>query len=185
MLVHLHRINFTLLLALAALCVFQWNTEKSARGRINGLLRSEAGLSRQLSETTESLRLANEDLDAFRAQILSLKRQSDEQAATIRTQNSQIARLETVEASLTRQLEAWKQAVEEYRAAIQARDDQITTLVQQRDQFYEANKVSVERANAAIAALNDLNEKYSDVVTRYNDLVAQIQAQTKPGAETN
>jgi len=178
MLANLHRINFALLLALGVLCAFQWGTEKTARGRISGLLKSQADLTRSLAEQTESLNAARQDLDAFRAQIVSLKTQSDEQAATIRSQNSQIARLENVEASLTRQLTAWKEAVEDYRVALQARDEQIATLVEQRNQFYEANKASVERANAAIAALNDLNEKYHDVVTRYNDLVAQVQAQT-------
>jgi len=180
---YLHRLNFVLLLALGALCAAQWNTEKSARVRIGGLLKAQADLTHQLAEATESLKTSREDLDAFRAQILSLKTQSDEQAATIRTQHAQIARLESSETSLTRQLEHWKQAVEEYSAAVKTRDEQIAALTQQRDQFYEANKASIVRANAAVAALNDLNVKYTEVVTLYNNLVAQTQAQTPPPAD--
>ncbi len=179
---HLHRLNFGLLLALGGLCVFQWNTERIARGRIDGLLKSESGLTRQLGESNESLKAAREDLDTFRTQILALKTQGDEQAATIRTQTAQIARLESSESSLTKQLDHWKQAVTEYTAAVKARDEQITGLVQQRDQFYEANKASIVRANAAVAALNDLNQKYSEVVTHYNELVAQEQARTQAEA---
>jgi chromosome segregation ATPase len=174
---NLHRLNFVLLLALGVLCAFQWSTEKSARSRIGTLLKAHEDLTHRLGEQTESLRASNQDLEAFRTQILGLKSQVDGQAVTIRTQNSQIARLDTVEASLTRQLETWKKAVDEYREAVKARDAQITTLVEQRDRFYEANKVSIQRANAAVASLNDLNEKYSDVVTRYNDLAAKTQAQ--------
>jgi chromosome segregation ATPase len=175
---HLHRLNFVLLLALGALCVFQWSTEKSARARIGGLLKTQEEQARRLAEQTESLQASAQDLEAFRTQILGLKSQVDGQAATIRTQNSQIARLDTVEASLTRQLEIWKKAVDDYHGAVEARDAQIATLVDQRDRFYEANKASIQRANAAVASLNDLNEKYSDVVTRYNDLAAKTQAQT-------
>ncbi len=73
--------------------------------------------------------------------------------------------------------------MEEYGAAVKTRDEQIGTLVQQRDQYYEANKASIVRANNAVAALNDLNRKYSEVVTLYNNLVAQAQAQTPPPAD--
>lgn len=177
MLAHLHRINFVLLIAVGSLCLFQWGAESRARRRISSLVASEADLTRQLADQTASLQSAHEDLDAFRNQIVSLKAEVEEQRTTIRTQNSQIARLETVEASLNRQLAVWKEAVEEYRAAIEARDGQITELVRQRDQLYEANKTSIERANAAVAALNDLNEKYTEVVTLYNDLAAQVTAQ--------
>lgn len=173
----LHRLNFILLLSLGALCVFQWNTEKTARTRIGSLLNERENLTQRVAEQSDSLHAANEDLDAFRKQILALKAQTDEQVTTIRTQKSNLTRLEGSEASLTRQLELWKQALEEYRGAIAARDDQIKTLVEQRDQYYAANKAAIERANHAVAALNDLNEKHNDVVTRYNALAAQAQAQ--------
>ena len=184
MLALLHRINLVLLLALGVLCAFQWRTEKSARSRIGGLVKTQADLAHRLSEATESLKATREDLDAFRTQILALKSQTDEQAATIRQQHARIGKLEGSETSLNRQLAHWKQAVEEYRAAIQKRDEQIAALVQQRDQYYEANKTSIERANTAIATLNDLNRKYSEIVTLYNNLVAQTQAQTPPPADT-
>lgn len=182
--VPLHRLNFVLLLGLGTLCLFQWSTERSARARISDLLKSQSDLTHQLAEATESLKSAREDLDAFRRQIVALKAQSDEQAATIRTQTAQLARLESSEKSLTRQLEQWKAAVAEYGVAVKARDEQIAKLIQQRDQYYEANKASIVRANTAVEALNDLNKKYSEVVTLYNNLVAQTQAQTPPATES-
>lgn len=174
---NLHRFNFILLLSLGTLCVFQWTTEKSARSRIGSLLKARETLTERVSEQGDSLRSANEDLDAFRKQILTLKAQTDEQVTTIRTQKAQVTRLEATEAAHIRQIEQWKQALEEHRVAIEGRDGQIKTLVEQRDQYYEANKAAIERANRTVAALNDLNEKYSDVVTRYNALAAQAQAQ--------
>jgi chromosome segregation ATPase len=181
---NLHRFNFILLLSHGTLCVFQWNTERTARSRIGSLLKERETLTQRVTEQTDSLQAANADLDGFRKQILALKSQTDEQVATIRTQKAQVARLEATEAAHLRQLEQWKQALEEYRVAIEARDGQIKTLVEQRDKYYEANKVAIERANRAVATLNDLNEKYSDVVTRYNALAAQNQAQeqAKDGA---
>lgn len=175
--VSLHRFNLILLLSLGSLCVFQWSTEKTARTRIGSLLKERETLTHQLAEQTDSLKASNEDLDAFRKQILALKAQTDEQVTTIRTQKAQVSRLEATETALNRQLEQWKQAFEEYRLAIEARDGQIKTLVEQRDQYYASSKAAIERANKTVAALNDLNEKYSDVVTRYNTLAAQAQAQ--------
>ncbi|MEJ1972193.1 MAG: hypothetical protein WDM96_06895 [Lacunisphaera sp.] len=179
---YLHRLNLVLLLALGVLCAFQWNTGKIRAQSHRELAQSQSGLTHQLAEATDSLKAAREDLDAFRAQILALKTQGDEQAATLRKQSAQIGKLESSETSLTRQLEHWKQAVEQYGAAVKTRDEQIATLIQQRDQYYAANKAAIERANTAVAALNDLNQKYSEVVTLYNSLVAQTQAKTPPPA---
>lgn len=172
----LNRINFVLLLALAVVTVFQWNAEHDARLSINALQRSAALQDRKIAEQDETIRGNNEDLDHFRSQVLELKNQNDAQAVDIRDQRAKLFQLEETKTNLARQTESLRQSLDAFKAALASRDDNIKTLLDQREQLYSANKSAVEKTNLAVTAFNDLNAKYADLVTRYNDLVAKTQA---------
>ena len=173
---NLNRINFVLLVILAVVTLFQWKVEREARISINSLQRKTALQDQKIAEQDETIKGNNEDLDHFRAQVLELKTQNDAQAVDIRDQRAKLFQLEETKTSLTKQTESLRQSLEAFKAALASRDDNIKTLLDQREQLYAANKNAVEKANLAITSYNDLNGKYADLVTHYNELVAKSQA---------
>jgi chromosome segregation ATPase len=176
MLTYLNRINFVLLLAIGAVCLLQWNVENDARARINALQRSNADHQNKIAELDENLKGANEDLDRFRGQVSELKALNDKQTVDIRGQKADLFRLEEARAQLAKQTESLRKALDSYKAAVESRDENIKTLLEQREQLHAANKNAVEKANQAINAYNDVNGKYADLVGRYNELAARYQA---------
>jgi chromosome segregation ATPase len=173
---HLSLINLIFLLLIGGLCIFQWHVEKEARQRINSLQRTLAGQEQKIAEQDESITGANEDLDRFRVQVTELKTQNDSQIVQIREEKAQVFKLEETKAQLTKQVEGLHQALETYKAAVASRDDNIKTLLEQREQLIGANRGAVEKANLAVTTYNELNTRYSDLVARYNELAVRAQA---------
>jgi chromosome segregation ATPase len=173
---HLNRINFVLLIVITGITLFQWNIERDARQHINSLQRTAAAHEQKIAEQDETIKGANEDLDRFRIQVTELKTQNDAQVVEIRDQKAKLFQLEELKTSQTKQIESLRQALDAFKAAVASRDENIKTLLEQREQLYAVNKNAVEKANLAINSYNDVNGKYADLVTRYNDLVAKTQA---------
>jgi len=177
-------LNFGLLLLLGSVCVFQWYREKDYGARITDLQRTAGTQENKLAQQTEDLRRVNEDLDGFKQNVATLKTQTDEQVAAIRAQKAQIFTLEGEKDRLSKQLVNWQHALEEHKAAVAARDQNIQTLLAQREQILSANKDTAEKANQAILAYNELATKYDDVVKRYNTLATQYKAEHDAAAAT-
>jgi len=173
----LHRFNLGLLVLFGGLCVFQWRGEHETRRQITELRKTAEDQQQKLSEQSEALIRSHEDLDGFRSDIAGLRQQADEQNVQIRQQKAQIFTFEQDKDRSTKQAEVWSKALENYKAAIGARDDNIKTLLEQRDQLYTANRGAVEKANQAIVAYNDLTAKYSDLVKQYDELGTRYKAE--------
>jgi uncharacterized coiled-coil DUF342 family protein len=175
-------LNTVLLVLLGGTCVYQWSQEREYGDRITGLQKQSDQQQNKILIQTEDLRRTGEDLDGFKANVAKLNEQTESQAESIRQQKAQVFLLETEKKSLTKQLEAWKQAVEDHKAALANRDQNIQTLLTQRDQVITAQKETAEKANQTIAAYNELATKYEDVVTRYNTLATQYKAEREAAA---
>jgi len=170
-------LNFVLLLVLGGVCVVQWSREKDYGAQITALARTSDIQQSRIAEQTDELRRTSEDLDGFRTAVANLKSQADEQVGQIREQKAQIFTLEHERERLSKQLTQWQQSLAEHRAAIATRDENIKTLLGQRDQILAANKDAAEKANQAVVAYNELASKYEDVVTRYNTLATQYKTE--------
>ena len=170
-------LNFALLLALGGTCLFQWRQEHDYDARIADLQRQSDQQQNQLAVQTEDLRRTGEDLDSFKQTVTTLTTQSEQQAAELRTQKAQAFALQNDKDKLDRELDVWKQALEAHKAAVAARDDNIRTLLKQRDDLVVAQQEAAAKANTAIVAYNELAAKYDDVVGRYNALATQYKAE--------
>jgi len=173
----LHRANLGLLVLLGGLCVFQWRGEHETRRQITELRKTAQTQEQKLNEQDESLRRSHEDLDGFRNDIAGLRQQTDEQNVQIRQQKAQVFTLEQDKERSTKQAEAWRTALDNYKSAIGTRDDNIKTLLEQREQLYTSNKGAVEKANQAIVAYNDLTAKYGELVKHYDDLASRYKTE--------
>lgn len=177
-------INLSLLVVLGTLCVIQWTHEKDYGRQLVELRQTAASQGDKLAVQEESLQRAGEDLEGFKQQIVVFKEQADANNTVIREQKSKLFLLEEEGAKTTRQLADWQKALEEYKKGISLRDDNIQTLLGQRDQLAAANKDVAAKANQAIVAYNELATKYEDVVTRYNTLATQYKAEREAAATT-
>jgi len=175
-------LNFVLLLALGGTCVFQWRQERQYGERITELQRQSDLQQNKLAAQAEDLRRTGEDLDGFKQTVATLTTQTEQQAADLRMQKAQAFTLQNDKDRLDRELAVWKNALEEHKAAVASRDDNIRTLLKQRDDLVAAQKDAAAKANTAIVAYNDLAAKYDDVVGRYNTLATQYQAEHEAAA---
>lgn len=175
-------INFALLLILGGVCVFQWSRERAYGDRIADLQKQSDQQENKLQIQTEDLRRTNEDLAGFKHTVAALTTQSEEQAAALRQQKAQVFVLDAEKEKLTKQLASWQRALDEHKAALANRDENIQTLLTQRDQVLAAQKDAAEKANRAIVAYKELAVKYDDVVGRYNSLATQYKAERDAAA---
>lgn len=170
-------INLALLLILGGTCVYQWRQEASYSARITSLEKQTASQLTTLHTQTEDLRRTSDDLQSFKENIATLTRQSDEQTAALREEKARAFALAQEKTRLTEQIAAWQRALESHKAALAKRDENIKTLLEQRDQILAAQRDAVAKANESITAYNELTSKYESVVNRYNTLAAQYQAE--------
>jgi chromosome segregation ATPase len=177
MIKYLNSINLVLVTLVGGLCVFQWLQEKEYGRRISDLDHTATVQATKIAEQTESIRQATDDIGGFKTEITAFKTQVDELNASVRQQKAQVFTLNGEKQKLARQSANLQQALDEYKKAIAGRDDNIKTLLDQREQLVTANKDVAGKANQAIIAYNDLNTKYEDVVNRYNTLAVRYKAE--------
>lgn len=170
-------LNFSLLLILGGTCIFQWRQERGYGARIAELQSQTSAQENKLQAQAKDLKRTGEDLDGFKQTVATLSTQAEEQATALREQKAKVFVLEAEKEKLSRQQAVWERAVEEHRAAVAKRDDNIRTLLDQREQLAAAQRDAATKANQAVAAYNELTTKYEDVVGRYNTLVTQYQAE--------
>lgn len=170
-------LNLSLLTALGGLCILQWSHEKEYTRQLTDLRQTSSQQADKLVVQEESLQHAREDIEEFEHEIGAFKTQADEKNTLIRQQKAQLFQLEAEKGKISRQLVDWQKALKEYEGAVAGRDENIKTLLAQREELVAANKDIATKANQAVTAYNDLTTKYEDVVTRYNALVTRYQAE--------
>ena len=170
-------LNFALLGLLGGLCVVQWSQEKGYALQLAELRHTATSQADKLAVQAEAIQRSGEDIEGFKHEIEAFKAQADGNNALIRQQKARLFVLEEAKVKTDRQLADWQRALEEYKNAISIRDENIKTLLGQRDQLVATNKDVAAKANQAIGAYNDLATKYEDVVTRYNTLAARYQTE--------
>jgi chromosome segregation ATPase len=170
-------INLALVALLGGLCVTQWSHEKNYARQFADLRQIAASQADKLAVQTEALQRSGEDIDGFKREIVNLKDQADKNDDVIRQQKAQVFQLEADNGKITHQLADWKKAVDDYRQGVASRDENIKTLLAQRDQLVAANKEVAAKANQAVLAYNDLTAKYEDLVNKYNTLAARYQSE--------
>ncbi len=175
-------LNLFLLFLVGGTCVVQWTRERDYAVRLGSLQSLSDRQQGELRTQADELKRTQEDVAGFKQTVANLNAQSEEQQSTIRHQKARVFELENESTRLNRQLETWRHAVEEHKAAIGQRDENIKTLLSQREQLVTAQNQAAQKANEAITAYNDLTKKYEDVVTRYNTLATQYKAEREAAA---
>jgi chromosome segregation ATPase len=170
----LQYINLFGVLALAGMCVLQWDVNRRLNLRAIDLERSRQEQAQKTSEQDQALHGCQEDLNSFRdrlekseasqveterrlaATIVQREQIAMERDSAITEKNEAIAERDQCKANLDK----WAAAVKERDEAIKKASDEITTLSKDR--------------NDAIKKFNDLATRYNGVVKDLNEARAKL-----------
>jgi chromosome segregation ATPase len=157
-----------LALALCGLCVYQWYDQTQQRTEIEGLTRTLYRKAEAIQGYTNSIATMDRQIAQMDARLTALKEETKTNAAVVARQQRDLNHLETTSAGLTNEIVASKKAVEtlekklkEAYDGIEKQNAALKELAAQRDEFITKYNNSVKDRN--------------DVVSKYNDLVAQVQ----------
>jgi len=158
----------TLALALCGLCVWQWYAQTLQRNEIETLNRTVYDQSVTIRDNTNSIATMGHQVAEMDARITELKTAAKSNEQLVVTQKREMTRLQFISANLTNAISNYKSAADslsakltEAYAGITKQNEVITNLVAQRDEF-------VKKYNGEVKDRND-------VVSKYNDLVNQVQ----------
>ncbi len=160
-----------LALALCCLCAFQWYEQTLQRNEIttmNGILYDK---NIAIQDATNSIATLNHQVEQMDGRLAEIKAAAATNEVLVVTQKAEIFRLQFTGANLTNEIAQYKSAVDtltlklkEAYAGLEQQNTTITNLVGQRDDL--------------VKKFNDTVKDRNIVVTKYNDLVNQLQKKT-------
>jgi chromosome segregation ATPase len=159
-----------LALALCVLCAFQWYEQTGQRDEIMALNGIVYQKNVAMQDATNSIATLNHQIEQLDGRITEIKVAAVTNEQRVVSQKAEIAQLHFAGANLTNEIAQYQAAVDtltvklkEACAGIEKQNAAITNLAAQRDDFVKKYNESMKDRN--------------DVVTRYNDLVNQVQKQ--------
>jgi len=163
----LHYVNLAGVLALAALCVFQWQANRRLNLEVNQLEKTRLDQAARLAEQEQIVRGLNSDLAQFKEQFTQAQAELGDMRKKLDAAQLEIRQV-TVERN---QL---KTSVTNWAAAVSVRDERLTEAGSQLRKLGDD-------LNASIRKFNDLATNYNAVVKELNELRARpAQAQPPP-----
>lgn len=150
--------NLLGVIALAALCVFQWRMNRQLNLQLYELQNERIERTAKMEEQSKKLKGATDDLETFREQLtranVELKQESEKAASNEAKLNALMLERDALQESLAK----WTNAVTERDQRLKESNAQIQKL---------ANDL-----NAAVRKYNQLATNYNDVVKDLNELRA-------------
>ena len=168
----LHFINLFGVLALAALCVFQWHLNRDVNLRANSLEKTRLKLTARISEQDQQIKGQAADLESFREHI---------QRATAQLKSAEsnllVARREVLE--LGAQRDQLKESIGEWTRAVAERDEQLVRASEQLEKIAEERNTAVTKFNELAARHNENVEELNNRTREFNQLVQRYNALAK------
>lgn len=158
----LQLINLLGVLALAALCVFQWQRDRRLQLELTANEKTRQSQARQLAEHARTIAGLTHDLSRFKADYAAARTEATDLQETVRGMERERSRL-------ARDCEQLKQSVTNWSAAVAARDERLN----------EANVRLREveaQLNETVATFNTLATNHNAVVEEFNRLRASKQS---------
>jgi chromosome segregation ATPase len=159
-----------LALGLCVLCGFQWFRE--------------AGLHDEIEDRNQQLRALNEEKNAaellakrFESEIDRLEADRVALQERVRTSSreaseakAELAKLAFESESAFAQLDAFKEALENANASIQAQNEGIQKMNEEFKRLADDRNSAVEKYNELARQFDELGQRYNDTVDKYNTL---------------
>ena len=145
----LERLNLLGVLALAALCIFQWRANREANTETLRLEKARQEQSSKIAEQDKEIAGQRADLDVFRAQLTTTK------AAEMEL-GRKVAEGDRANRQLVAEVEALKSSLTNWVAAVRERDQQIQVAGAELKKVAESRDEAIEKYNALAKTHNQL-----------------------------
>lgn len=158
----LQSVNLVGVLALSALCVFQWSVNRGVHREASALEKTRLDLTATLAEREKAIQGQAQDLDNFREQISRAATSRQEAETRLSQAARELAQLEA-------EREQLKASVTNWAAAVTARDERIR----------EANERIRDLGgdlNTRTRKFNELAEAHAQLVKNWNDQQEKLAA---------
>jgi uncharacterized coiled-coil DUF342 family protein len=146
----LHYFNFAGILALAILCAFQWQANRTANLEVIRLEKIGLQQASNLAEKEKTLKGSASDLESFRQQLAQTH-------AELKDLEPKLATATHENLQLVSERDALKKSLTNWVSAVSARDERLRSANLQFEQL------SADR-NQTVSKFNELAEKYNSVV---------------------
>jgi chromosome segregation ATPase len=164
-------INLAGVLALAVLCVAQWQDNRQLNQEINRLEAIRLKQVEELDERQKTVIRQASDLESLRTHLTRLTGEAKETEGKLAVAQHDLAQLNSERDQL-------KQSVKDWAEAVKARDDQLRTANEQiqelaasvNDGASKYNELATNY-NALVIKFNERLAAYNELVTKYNELV--------------
>jgi methyl-accepting chemotaxis protein len=154
-------------LALAGLCVLQWQRNRQLNLEFNRLEKMRLAQEERISEQRKAASGLAADLASFKEQFQRAHADATETRASLR-------KTEQENTQLARERDQLKASVTNWAAAVTARDESLRDLNERlRETAARLNK-SVQMFNELATNYNASVKRFNDLATNYNSVVTQL-----------
>jgi chromosome segregation ATPase len=160
-------INLVGVLALAALCVVQWQRDRRLNLEINRLEKERLGQEGKIAEQEKAASGLSADLARFKEQFKEAHADASDARKTIRE-------MEQRQDQLARERDQLKASVTNWAAAVTARDESLKQVNERlRENTLRLNE-SILKFNELATNYNASMKRFNDLATNYNSVVTQL-----------
>jgi chromosome segregation ATPase len=145
----LEKLNLLGVLALAALCVFQWRVNREANTAVMRMEKAQQQQSAKIAEQEKEIAGNRADLESFRSQLMTTKTSETEL-------NRQVAEAEKANRQLTAEVHGLKESLTNWVAAVRERDAQLQRAAKEIQGVVESRDEAIEKYNTLAKTHNQL-----------------------------
>lgn len=160
-------INLFGVLALAVLCVVQWQRNRQLNLEFNQLEKARLAQEEELSEQQTTAKGLATDLAGIKEQFQRAHADATETRATLR-------KTEQESTQLARERDQLKASVTNWAAAVTARDESLRDLNERLRDIAARLNDSVQKFNDLATNYNASVKRFNDLATNYNSVVTQL-----------
>ena len=163
-------LNLVGVLALAALCIFQWQRDRALNLEINRLEKARQQQEQKLAEQDKAARALNDDLAHFKQQFQGAHTNLAQLRVTVRELEREKAQLHTERDQLKSSVTNWSRAVAERDARLGEANGQLRDLTARLNETVQKFNELATNHNRAMQRFNELGSNYNAVVGEVNRL---------------
>ncbi|HWN94916.1 MAG TPA: hypothetical protein VNT99_07775 [Methylomirabilota bacterium] len=160
-------INLVGVLALAVLCVVQWQLDRRLNLEVNRLEKERIAQQEKMAEQEKAASGLSTDLARFKEQFKEAHTDANEARKTIRTMEQQ-------HEQLARERDQLKTSVTNWAAAVTARDESLRDLNERLREASTRLNDSVLKFNELATNYNASMKRFNELATNYNSVVTQL-----------
>lgn len=163
-------INLAGVLILTAVCIGQWQMNRTVNLEANRLEKARIEQGQRIEEKDKTISGCQADLNSFREQIANLSKSLHQSEGKATELDAKLARAELDREQLKEGVAKWTEAVQSRDAELSKAREQIEKLASDRNTTVERFNELAEKYNGVVQDLNKRTEDFNALAEKYNKL---------------